>query len=190
MGLHCIWDIVTYWLSWRHFDTFRDVTKHTIFRSTNYELLHIRPKHRLQKWGRSFLQDESILAPAAPWRIFSILLPLALNQPIIIDFLLKTWRLGPNVSTRTECVKVGFVQNSCFPPFLVSRSSSVAVFTNCKLAFSLPCLYAHIKAVLISSELNGGGTIEHNIQNGVDFRTFSLVQRSIIVRLVFSGNKS
>ena len=93
------------------------------------------------------------------------------------------------MSTRTECVKVGFVQNSCFPPFLVSRSSSVAVFTNCKLAFSLPCLYAHIKAVLISSELNGGGTIEHNIQNGVDFRTFSLVQRSVIVRLVFSGNK-
>ena len=93
---------------------------------------------------------------------------------------------GPNVSTRTEFVKNGIVQNSTLP----AGSGFAASFTNCKLAFSLPCLYAHIKAVLISSELNGGGTIEHNIQNGVDFRTFSLVQRSVIVRLVFSGNKS
>ena len=165
MGLHCIWDIVTYWLSWRHFDTFRDVTKHTIFRSTNYELLHIRPKHRLQKWDKSFLlHDESILAPAAPWRKFLITrnLPLAVIQPVKIGFLIKTRRSGPNVSTRTEFVKNGFVQNAV-PPAVFTRSGFVALFTNCKLEFSSSsCLFARIKAVHIFSELNGFGTIELN----------------------------
>jgi hypothetical protein len=66
------------------------------------------------------------------------------------------------VSTRTEFVKDDIVQNSTLP---AGGSGFAALFTNCKLAFSLPCLFAHIKAVHISSELNGAGTIELNIQN-------------------------
>jgi len=160
MGLHCIWDIVTYWLSWRHFDTFRDVTKHTIFRSTNYELLMLLPL----ALNHSFLHDESILAPAAPWRKFLITrnLPLAVIQPVKIGFLIKTRRSGPNVSTRTEFVKNGFVQNAV-PPAVFTRSGFVALFTNCKLEFSSSsCLFARIKAVHIFTELNGFGTIEPN----------------------------
>ena len=66
------------------------------------------------------------------------------------------------MSTRTEFVKNGIVQSSTLP---AGGSGFAALFTNCKLAFSLPCLFAHIKALLVSSELNGGATIELNIQN-------------------------